>query len=61
MPSVEPTERSTLRVTMTMVSPIASKTNNDALVRICWILVRFANPEVLMPTVFQRSSHFSSI
>src|SRR4051794_29016967 len=39
MPSTDPTERSTLRVMMTMVSPIASNAMIDAAERICWTFV----------------------
>src|SRR5947208_11114946 len=39
MPSTDPTERSTLRVMMTIVSPIASNAMIDAAERICWTFV----------------------
>src|SRR3954452_23792939 len=39
MPSTDPTERSRLRVMMTIVSPIASNAMIDAAERICWTFV----------------------
>ena len=39
MPSTEPIERSTLRVMITIVSPIASRAMIDAPESSCWMLV----------------------
>ena len=43
MPSTDPIERSTLRVTITIVSPIASRAMIAAPESSCWMLVELRN------------------
>jgi hypothetical protein len=54
-PSTDPTERSTLRVTITSVSPTESSAMIDAPVRICWTLAVLAK-ECLSALVAKNTS-----